>query len=168
VLTSDQHDAVLTAAQAAAIVDFVRRGGALAFFCHWSAPWGRGFFETFGNFASSELTGILPLRMRKGITHAHAVRLAPAGSPVFGGIAWDTIPAYDHNDAELREGATLLAASEAGAPLIASWRHGAGGVIAIAIDCFGFESYVEGLSFDFWPGKPALVGAAVRSLLAAR
>jgi hypothetical protein len=168
VLTSDQHDAVFPDAEIAAIVEFVRRGGSLVFFCHWSAPWGRGFFETFGNFASSALPDILPLRMRKGITHARAVRLAPAGSPVFGGIAWDTIPAYDHNDAELREGATLLAASEAGAPLIASWRHGAGGVLAIAIDCFGFESYVEGLSFDFWPGKPALVGAAVRSMLEAR
>ncbi len=143
----------------------MRHGGSLVFFCHWSAPWGRGFFETFGNFASSELTGILPLRMRKGITHARRVRLAPEGVPPFGSIAWDTIPPFDHNEAELREGATLLAESDAGAPLIASWRHGEGRVLAIAIDCFGFESYVEGLSFDFWPGKPQLIGRAVRSLL---
>lgn len=166
VLTSDQHDAVFPPAQVARIVEFVQRGGSLVFFCHWSAPWGRGFYETFGNFASSELAEILPLRMRKGITHARRVRLAPEGVPLFAGIAWDTIPPYDHNDAELREGATLLAESEAGAPLVASWKHGGGRVLAIAIDCFGFESYVEGLSFDFWPGKPQLIGRAVRALLA--
>ena len=137
----------------------------MVFFCHWSAPWGRGFHGTFGNFASTALPEVLPLAMHRGIGHATSVRLAPAGRDVFAGIDWSTIPAFDYNAAEVRDGAALLASTESGAPLAAAWSRGRGQVLAIAIDCFGFESYVEGLSFDFWPGKPLLIAAAVRSVL---
>jgi uncharacterized membrane protein len=165
VLTSDQHDAVFSEQQIALLVSFVERGGSLVLFCGWSAPWGRGFFDTFGNVAGSRLPDILPLRMRKGITHARKVRLLGEGAQTLASIPWDTIPAFDHNAAELRQGARLLAESDAGAPLIAVGRHGKGSVCAIAIDCFGYESYVEGLSFDFWPGKRPLIKAVVGSLL---
>jgi len=160
-LTSDQHDGVFSKAQIESIMRFVYEGGSLVFFCHWSAPWGRGYFSTFGNFAASALTEILPLRMRKGIVHANTVRLTPHGQEVYGGLAWKTIPPFDHNAADLAESAQLLAASETGAPLIAESRHGDGRVLAIAIDCFGFESYVEGLSFDFWSEKPKLIQRSV-------
>ena len=164
-LTSDQHDGVFSAAQIALIMRFVQGGGSMVFFCHWSAPWGRGFFETFGNFGASALPGVLPLRMRKGIVHARKVRLTKEGRAAFGGLAWDTIPAFDHNAAELSSGARLLAESEEGAPLIAEGEYGKGKVLAIAMDCFGFESYVEGLSFDFWPEKPRLIRGSVARLL---
>jgi hypothetical protein len=166
ILTSDQHDAVFPPAQVDAMIGFVENGGRLLLYCCWSAPWGRGFFDTFGSIAGSRLPEILPLKMRKGITHARRVRVTEPGRAVFGGIAWDTIPAFDHNDCEAREGARVLATSGEGAPVIAEWSVGRGRVMAISIDCFGFESYVEGLSFDFWPGKPQMLGAAVRALLA--
>ncbi len=105
VLTSDQHDAVFSEHQVEALIGFVEKGGSLVLFCGWSAPWGRGFFDTFGNVAGSRLPDILPLRMRKGITHARTVRLPGDGARTFASIPWDTIPAYDHNAAELRPGA---------------------------------------------------------------
>jgi hypothetical protein len=167
VLTSDQHDAVFSETQVRSLTQFVENGGRLFFFCQWSAPWGRGFHETFGNFAESRLPDLLPLAMRKGIEHARTVSLSPAGRAVFAGIDWASIPAFDHNAAEVRDGATLLATAESGAPLAARWDRGTGHVLAVAIDCFGFESYVEGLSFDFWPGKPLLIAAGIRALLGA-
>jgi uncharacterized membrane protein len=167
VLTSDQHDAIFSEQQIAALMRFVEEGGKLVLYCGWSAPWGRGFFDTFGNVAGSRLPDILPLRMRKGITHARQVRLRGEGVSVLAEIPWDTIPAFDHNAVELRPGARLLAESEAGAPLIAVGDYGKGKVCAIAIDCFGYESYVEGLSFDWWPGKRPMIQSVVTFLLGA-
>ena len=164
-LTSDQHDAVLTPQQIASIVRFVREGGHLLFYCCWSAPWGRGFYDTFGSFARSELPQVLPLRYRKEIKHATGVRLTQDGQRAFPSVPWETIPAFDHNAADLLPGARLLGATPDGAPLIAAGSFGRGRVMAIAIDCFGFESYVEGLSFDFWEGKPRLFNDGVRWLL---
>jgi hypothetical protein len=165
VLTTDQHDAVLTAAQVESLRRFVTDGGKLFFFCAWSAPWGRGFFDTFGNLAGTAFPELLPLRMRKGIGHSRSVRLTGPGDGIYGKLAWNTIPAFDFNEAELRPGARLLAESAEGAPLAATWDVGKGRVLALAIDCFGFESYVEGLSFDFWPEKPRLIRGGVDWLL---
>ncbi|HET6486415.1 MAG TPA: NEW3 domain-containing protein [Spirochaetia bacterium] len=164
-LTSDQHDAVLTPQQVASIIRFVREGGRLLFYCCWSAPWGRGFYDTFGSMAQSDLPQTLPLHYRRDILHAAAVRLTQTGERVFSSVPWGTIPAFDYNAADLLPGARLLAATPDGAPLIADWSFGKGRVLAIAIDCFGFESYVEGLSFDFWEGKPRLIADGVRWLL---
>jgi hypothetical protein len=166
VLTSDQHDAVFSVKQVEAMAAFVEKGGRLLLYCCWSAPWGRGFHDTFGSIATGRFPEILPLRMRKGIHHARHVSITPAGKALMGGIAWDTVPPFDHNEAEAREGARVLAVSEAGAPLAAEWTLGKGRVMAISIDCFGFESYVEGLSFDFWAERPRLFLQAVKGLLA--
>ena len=111
---------------------------------------------------------MLPLRFRKGIRHARSVELTTEGQRVFAGVPWSTIPAFDHNAADLLPGARLLASTPDGAPLAAAWSFGKGAVLAVGIDCFGFESYVEGLSFDFWEGKPLLFKAAVDWMLGNR
>jgi hypothetical protein len=165
VLTSDQHDAVFAPDQIRALERFVHEGGRLLFFCSWSAPWGRGFQDTFGSIAIGRFPDMLPLRMRKGITHARRVRVTEEGKTALTDIAWDTIPPFDHNAAELRPGARLLAETEKGEPLIAEWIFGKGRVMAIAIDCFGFESYVEGLSFEWWPERPRMFRRGVQGLM---
>ncbi len=165
ILTSDQHDAVFPRGQIDAMVRFVEQGGRLLLYCAWSAPWGRGFYDTFGSIGESRLAEVLPLQMRRGIVHARAVHVTDQGKALFAGVAWDTIPGFDANECELRDGARLLARSETGAPLIADWTLGKGRIMAIAIDCFGFESYVEGMSFDFWDQKPRLFQSAVRGLI---
>jgi hypothetical protein len=166
IITSDQHDAMFPPDQVDAMIRFVEGGGKLLLYCCWSAPWGRGFFDTFGSIGGSRLAEVLPLRMRKGITHARRVGLTEEGKSIFDAVAWETIPAFDHNDCDARQGARILASSGEGAPLIAEWGVGRGRVMTISIDCFGFESYVEGLSFDFWPGKRQMLRAAVEALLA--
>jgi hypothetical protein len=167
-LTTDQHDGVLAPEQVEALAGFVAGGKAMLFFCAWSAPWGRGFFDTFGGLGGTRFPELLPLHMRKGIGHSREVRLTAAGSKALGGLDWGSIPAFDYNEAELRPGARLLAESAEGSPLVAEWQVGKGRVMAIAVDCFGFESYVEGLSFDFWPEKPRLIRRGVDRLLGAK
>lgn len=115
--------------------------------------------------AKSDLPQTLPLHYRRDIRHATTVRLTTEGERIFSAVPWSTIPAFDYNVADLVPGARLLAATTDGAPLIADWSFGEGRVMAIAIDCFGFESYVEGRSFDFWEGKPRLFREGVRWLL---
>ena len=158
VLTSDQHDAAFAQEQIDRLVGYVADGGKLLLFCYWSSAWGRGFHETYGNVAGTKLAEILPLDMKRGISPGRMVQIDDGGREVLSQIEWDACPPYDFNLADARPGAKVWARSEGGNPLIASWGHGRGQVVAIAIDCFGYGSYGTFLS---WPGVPAMIRQAV-------
>ena len=111
--------------------------------------------------AGTKLAEILPLDMKRGIGQGRRIKPVDNGRQALAEIEWDTCPPYDFNLAEAQPGAEVWARSDGEEPLIASWAHGRGQVMAIAIDCFGYGSYGTFLS---WPGVPAMIRQSVRHL----
>lgn len=164
-LASDQQDAVLDPSQIAEILRFVEEGGRLLLFCYWSSPWGRGFHHTLATLAGSRLEEALPLAMGRGILTGRGVALEGPGLELLADLPWERLPPYDHNLAAERPGAVVWARSEAGHPLLATGRWGAGSVGALALDGFGYGSY--GTFLAAWPAFRELLGRVVGRLLTA-
>jgi hypothetical protein len=192
VVLTDQQDAPLSEPLAEALASYVtERGGALLFFCYWSAAWGRGFFDTYCSIARSSIPDLLPLTFRRApIQTTSRLRVAGPGQHLWADLPWQDAPAIDYQPADLRPGALAWATAEASADalagkrptgdasrdvlaakkptadsagdvLAASWTLGAGRVVAIGLDAFGFGHG----TLVHWPGQRLLLGRALEWLL---
>jgi hypothetical protein len=155
---TDQQDAPLTAELASAIAAYVRNGGALLFFCAWSAAWGRGFFDTYCSVASSSVPDLLPLRFgREPIRSTHQLRLGGPGRRLWADLPWASAPRLDYQPSVVCDGAKVWATAAEGTPLAASWAVGGGRVVAIGLDCFGDGHG----TLVHWPGQRSLLRRAL-------
>jgi hypothetical protein len=158
---TDQQDAPLPDALSGAISRFVKdQGGSLLFLCYWSAAWGRGFFDTYCSLATSLVPDLLPLAFVPGtpIQTTRHLELHGPGQALWVDLPWPTAPALDYQAARLRPGATCWATdATTHAPVAAGWVVGAGRVVAIGLDCFGFGHG----TLVHWPGQRPLLRRVV-------
>ena len=165
VVITDQQDAPLSEPVARALASYVvEQGGSLLFFCAWSSAWGRGFFDTYCSIAQSSIPDLLPLAFRRStIRTTTRLRLEGPGRELWADLPWADAPAIDYQPADLRPGALVWARAEAPGNdlLAASWTLGAGRVVAIGLDAFGFGHG----TFVHWPGQRLLLRRALDWLL---
>jgi hypothetical protein len=160
VVLTDQQDAPLPDSLARAIARYVTlQGGSLLFFCYWSAAWGRGFFDTYCSIADSAITDLLPLAFQRvPIATTNRLRLHGPGETLWAELPWSTAPPLDYQPALPRAGATGWASADGSADVVAaSWQVGAGRVVAIGFDAFGFGHG----TVVHWPGQRRLLRRAL-------
>lgn len=162
---TDQQDAPLSPPLADAVSQFVvDQGGGLLFFCYWSAAWGRGFFDTYCSLAASSVPELLPLAFRPAtpVQTTRHLRLHGPGQSLWADLPWPTAPPLDYQASHLRANATCWATDATNdAPIAASWRVGAGRVVALGLDAFGFGHG----TLVHWPGQRPLLRRALDWLL---
>jgi hypothetical protein len=164
VVLTDQQDAPLSAPLARALVSYVpEQGGSLLCLCYWSAAWGRGFFDTYCSIAQSSIPDLLPLAFRRSAVRTTTrLRLEGPGHELWADLPWQDAPAIDYQPADLRPGALAWATADTSADVLAaSWTVGAGRVVAIGLDAFGFGHG----TFVHWPGQRPLLRRALDWLL---
>jgi hypothetical protein len=111
--------------------------------------------------ADSSIPELLPLSFVRGpVRTTNRLRLHGPGNSLWADLPWSSAPWLDYQPAVVREGATCWADAtreNSSDPVAASWVVGAGRVVAIGLDCFGFGHG----TVVHWTGQRALLRRAL-------